>query len=154
MKMDWTLRREWNEGLLTLRHRTDEKLERMAALEIFDGCSRKMLAATARLVDFVQVEAGTVVMRQGTQAGQVVLVSKGKLRIERDGAEAGFAGKDEMFGEMQALGRLPYSESLVAVGSSEVAVIGVRDFLDLLDTVPCLALKVLQRAAQRQQQVA
>jgi CRP-like cAMP-binding protein len=152
--MDWTISREWNEGLLTLRHRTDEKIERMAALAIFDGCSRKMLATIARLVDFVQVEAGDVVMREGAYADQVILISKGRLRIERDGAEAGYAGKGEMFGEMQVLSRLPYSESLVAVGSSEVGVIGVRDFLDLLDTVPCLALKVLQRAAQRQQQVA
>lgn len=153
-KMDWTISREWNEGLLTLRHRTDEKIERMAALAIFDGCSRKMLATIARLVDFVQVEAGTEVIRQGAYADQVVIVSKGRLRIERDGAETGYAGKGEMFGEMQALRRLPYPESLVATGSSEVAVIGAREFLDLLDTVPCLALKVLQRAAQRQQQVA
>lgn len=152
--MDWTLSKELNGGLLTLLHRTDEKIERLATLAIFDNCSRKMLATIARLVDFVQVEAGTVVMRQGALAGQVVLVTKGKLRIERDGAEVGCAARGEMFGEMQALGRLPYSESLVAVGSCEVAVIGEREFLDLLDTVPCLALKVLHSAAQRRQRVA
>lgn len=152
--MDWTVSRDWSEGLLTLRHRTDDKIERLAALAIFDGCSRRMLATVARLVDFVQVEAGSVVTRQGVPADQVVVIAKGRLRIERDGAEAGFAGRGEMFGEMEALGRLPYSESLVATGSSEVAVIGAREFLDLLDTVPCLALRVLQQAAHRDQQVA
>ncbi|CAN5897029.1 hypothetical protein BH23ACT12_BH23ACT12_08370 [soil metagenome] len=152
--MDWTIGRDWNEGFLTLIKRPDGKIERLAALSLFDNCSRKKLAAIARMVDFVQIEPGTTVIGAGGSAVQVVIVSRGTLQILKDGAGAGFAGKGEIFGEMEALGHLPYSESLIAKGQAEVAIIGAREFLDLLDTAPCLALKVLRRAARRQQQVA
>ena len=153
-KMDWTIGRDWNEGLLTLIQRPNGKIERLAELSLFDHCSRRKLAAIARMVDFVQVEPGTTVVLEGTPAAQVVIVSRGTLQIQRDGGAVALAGKGEIFGEMEALGHLPYSESLVASGHAEVAVIGTREFLDLLDTAPCLALKVLRRAARRQQQVA
>lgn len=153
-EMDWTIGRDWNEGILTLRQRSDGKIERLAALSLFDGCSRKKLATIARLVDFVQVAPGTVVIAEGAPAGQVVIAGRGTLQILRDGVVAGLAAKGSVFGEMEAIGHLPYSEGLVAQGHAEVAVIGARDFLDLLDSVPCLALKILQRAARRQQQVA
>ena len=152
--MDWTLGKEWSEGLLTLRHRTDGKIERLAAVALFDGCSRKHLAAIARRVDFVQVSPGTTLIAEGSPASQVLLVSKGKLQILRDGVESGFASRGEMFGEMEAISHLPYSETLVAGSDAEVAVIGTQAFLDLLDQIPCLALKVLQRVARRHQQVA
>jgi CRP-like cAMP-binding protein len=152
--MDWTIGRDWNEGFLTLIQRSDGKIERLAALSLFDGCSRKKLSTIARLVDFVQVAPGTAVITEGAPAEQVVIAGRGSLQIVRDGLGAGLAAKGTVFGEMEAIGHLPYSEGLVAQGHAEVAVIGARDFLDLLDSVPCLALKILQRAARRQQQVA
>ncbi|HYN99638.1 MAG TPA: cyclic nucleotide-binding domain-containing protein [Actinomycetota bacterium] len=152
--MDWTIGRERNEGLLTLRHRPDGKIERLAAVALFDGCSRKDLAAIARRIDFVQVSPGSILMTEGNPANQVVLVSRGKLQVLRNGVESGLAGRGEMFGEMEAISHLPYSETLVAGSDAEVAVLGTRDFLDLLDQIPCLALKILQRVARRHQQVA
>ncbi|MEX0789711.1 MAG: cyclic nucleotide-binding domain-containing protein [Actinomycetota bacterium] len=152
--MDWTIGRDWNEGILTLIQRPNGKIERLAALSLFDHCSRKKLAAIARLVDFVQVEPGAKVIREGEPAAQVVIVSRGTLQIQRDGAGAGLAGKGEIFGEMEVLGRLPYSESLIAKNRAEIGIIGAREFLDLLETAPCLALKVLRRAARGRQEVA
>ncbi|HEX2178412.1 MAG TPA: cyclic nucleotide-binding domain-containing protein [Actinomycetota bacterium] len=152
--MDWNLAKELNEGFLTLVHRSDPKLERLAELEYFDGCSRRELAIAARMVDYVQAESGTVVVDEGTRAGQVVIVSRGKARILRQGAQAGVATKGEVFGEMAVLSHLPYSETLVAQGSVEVAVIAARDFLDLVTAVPCLAQRVLERVARAWQPVA
>ncbi len=152
--MDWTLTRDWNEGFLTLRQRTDGKIEKLAALSLFDGCSRRNLAAIARVTDFVTMAGGTIVSTEGRAADQIVIVNRGKLQVLRQGADAGYAGKGEVFGELEALSRLPYAETLVAQSCAEVAVIGSRDFLDLLNLVPRLALKVLRRVARRQQMVA
>lgn len=152
--MDWNLAKELNDGLLTLVHRSDPKLERLAELEYFDGCSRRELAIAARVVDYVQADSGTVVVDEGTRAGQVVIVSRGNVRILRQGAEAGVASKGEVFGEMAAISHLPYSETLIAQGSVEVAVIAARDFLDLVTAVPCLAQRVLERVARAWQPVA
>ena len=55
---------------------------------------------------------------------------------------------------MAALSHLYYPETLVAKGSVEVAVIGAQDFLSLLDSLPCLALKVLERAVKQPERVA
>lgn len=152
--MDWNLARELNDGFLTLVHRSDPKLERLAELEYFDGCSRRELAIAARLVDFVQAEPGTVVIGEGSPAGQVVIVSRGRTRILRQEANAGIAGKGEVFGEMAVLSHLPYSETLVAQGKVEVAVIAAREFLDLVTAVPSLAQHVLERVARAWQPVA
>lgn len=152
--MDWTLSKDWNEGFLTLRQRSDGKIEKLAALSLFDGCSRKKLATIARLTDFVEIEAGTIVTHEGRPADQIVIVGRGKLQVLRQGAGAGYAGKGEVFGVLEVLSRLPYSETLVAQRGAEVAVIGAGDFLDLLNAVPCLALRVLQRVARRPEKVA
>ncbi len=134
--MDWTLSKDWNEGFLTTRQRSDGKIEKLAALSIFDGCSRKKLATIARLTDFVLVSPGTVILREGEPATQVVIMSQGRLQVQRRGGGAGSAGKGDVFGEIEVLSRLPYSETLVAQSSSEVAVIGAGDFLDLLNRFP------------------
>ena len=149
--MDWTAPRDWNGGLLALIQRTDGKIERLAELDFFDRCSRRALAQAARRVDFIPVQPGTVVVGEGTPARQVLIVARGKLRVLRPGTEEAVAGKGEVFGEMAALSHLPYSETLVAAGHAEVAVIGAREFLDLLEALPCLALKVLQRAVRPRQ---
>jgi CRP-like cAMP-binding protein len=152
--MDWNLAKELNDGFLTLVHRSDPKLERLAELEYFDGCSRRELAIAARLLDYVQADSGTVVVAEGAPAAQVVIVSRGTVRILRQGADAGVASKGEVFGEMAVLSHLPYSETLIAQGSVEVAVIAARDFLDLVTAVPCLAQHVLERVARAWQPVA
>ena len=142
---------DWGAMLLHLMHRSDGKIERLARLELLEGCSRKALSAAARLVDFVQVEPGTVLVREGMTAGQVVWVSCGKVSVSREGQEVHVAGKGAVFGEMAALGRLPYSETAVSLSYAEVAVIEARDYPSLLNTEPCLALKVLERAVRQPQ---
>lgn len=151
--MDWTTPKGWTEGLTALMQKADGKTARLAELEFFDGCSRKALATAARLVDFIHVEPATVLAREGRLAGQVLIVSSGKVTVERSGGEVEIAGKGTLFGEMAALGHLPYPETVAAQGYAEVAVIGAREFRHLLDSAPCLALKVLERIT-RQQRVA
>ena len=152
--MDWNLARELNDGIATLLHRADPKLVRLAELEYFDGCSRRELNIASRLIDYVEADPGTTVIAEGGPAGQVVIVSKGTLQVIRQGIDAGTARKGEVFGEMAVLSHLPYSETLVAQGRVEVAVIGARDFLDLVTAVPCLAHRVLERVARAWQPVA
>jgi len=151
--MDWLLY-NLNEGLLSRIHRSDSKVESLAQLEFFDGCSRKALAAAARLVDFLEFEPGTVLARAGSPAAQVLIVHRGTVEITGEGSGPAMAGKGYLFGEMEALGHLPHSATVIARGSVEVAVIEARDFLQLLDTLPCLALKVLQRVVRQPQKVA
>lgn len=155
--MDWRtagLARELNDELLSRLHRPDAKVERLAALDFFDGCSRRALTRAARLVDFVPAEAGTVLAREGAPAAQVLILARGALAVTRTGAEARTAAKGEVLGEMAALSHLHYPETLVARGPVEVAVIGAREFLSLLDSLPCLALKVLERAVKQPTRVA
>ena len=149
MDLDWIHSREWGDGFLRLMHRTDGKVERLARLPILEGCSRKALGAAARVADFVHVEPGAVLVREGMTAGQVVLVSCGKVLVRRGGHEVAAAGKGAVFGDFAVLSRLPYSETVVAEGFAEVAVIEGRAFLSLLNTLPCLALKILERAVNR-----
>ncbi|HEX2054365.1 MAG TPA: cyclic nucleotide-binding domain-containing protein [Actinomycetota bacterium] len=152
--MDWTTAKELNDELLFRLHRGDPKVERLAGLAFFDGCSRRALSGAARLVDFVEAKAGTVLARQGTPAAQVLILVKGAVEVTKPGSDPRTAAKGEVFGEMAALSRLPHPETLVAQGPVEVAVIGVQNFLALLDSQPCLALKVLERAVKQPQRVA
>lgn len=144
--MDWTTPKDWNEGFLALMQRSNRKIERLAELEFFDGCSRKALAAAARHIDFIAVDPGTVLVAEGTPANQVLIVARGRVRVLAPGRAETLAGKGEVFGELSALSHLPYHETLVAAGDVEVGVIGARDFVDLLNALPCLALRVLRRA--------
>ncbi len=108
------------------------------------------MSTAARLIDFVHVEPGTILAREGEVARQILLVTYGNVLVRHDGIDEGTAGKGALFGEMAALSHLRYPQTVIALGYTEVAVIGARDFLHLLDSAPPLALKVLERAAGRQ----
>lgn len=146
--------KEVRTGIYALLHRSDPKIERLAEISLFDGCSRRELAGIARSVDFVHADAGSELNRAGTPADQVLIVAAGSVRVSPNTGPEFIGAKGAVFGEMAVLSRLPYSETLVARGPVEVAVISGGDFRGLLDSVPCLARKVLQRAVKGLRRVA
>jgi CRP/FNR family transcriptional regulator, cyclic AMP receptor protein len=74
---------------------------------------------------------GEVIFEQGTQADQMYVVRKGKVRIYRDqdGKETTLATlkPQDFFGEMAIFDGKPRSASAQAIGETELEVVGAAD---------------------------
>lgn len=122
---------------------------RLAELQYFGGCTHRELALASRLVDLIEVQAGTVLAQEQAPAHQVLIVVKGRVLILQAGVEVTTLGEGAVIGELAVLGATPNTRTAVAGGPVEVAVISARDFVSLLNNIPHIALGALRRAARR-----
>lgn len=94
-------------------------------------------------------EAGSVLFREGTASGTVVLLNDGRVKITsvtEDGQEALLAirGPGDVLGELGALDGTPRSATVTAVDDVDALVVPARAFRSLVRRDGRLALEILQ----------
>jgi CRP-like cAMP-binding protein len=97
----------------------------------------------------VNVTAGTVLMREGATAHEMVVVMKGELEVSRDGEHVADIGPGGFAGEMALLTRSHRNSTVTAKTDVELLHIDGREFSSLLDEVPHLAVKMLPIIVRR-----
>ncbi len=127
----------------------DPKLELLARVPLFAGCSRSAVNAIASLVDEVDVPDGKVLLQQGAMAHEFFLILEGRVRMERDGHVLGHLGPGEFMGEIALIDKGPRTATATAEGPGRVGVLAPREFHSLLDTHPDVRMAVLQALARR-----
>jgi CRP/FNR family cyclic AMP-dependent transcriptional regulator len=127
----------------------NRKLEHLANVKMFSSLNKKELGLIERASDVVNVKAGTEIVTEGKMGHEFYLILEGEASVRRGGRKIATLGPGNYFGEMALLDRGPRSATIVAESNMELAIIGQREFMAVLDQVPAVAHKMLVSMAAR-----
>jgi CRP/FNR family transcriptional regulator, cyclic AMP receptor protein len=107
------------------------------------------LQRIARIADELDLRQGKVLIREGDRGREFFVIVSGEVEVRRKGRKVATLGPGSFVGEMALLSKIPRTATVTAVTPLDVLVITDRAFLDLLDRVPELWLKVARALAER-----
>jgi CRP/FNR family transcriptional regulator, cyclic AMP receptor protein len=130
--------------------RKDAKIELLRGLPLFADCTKKELQGVAQVAEEIAVEAGSVLIREGDRGHEAFVVVAGRVDVSREGVGTfAVSGPGEVLGEMALFSNRPRNATVTAAVPTRLLRIGDRDFLDLLDRLPHLWLKIAASLADR-----
>jgi CRP/FNR family cyclic AMP-dependent transcriptional regulator len=129
--------------------RANAKLDLLRGLPLFEHCSKKDLQRITQIADELDVRAGKVLISEGTRGREFFAIVEGEVEVRRKGRRVGTLGPGSFVGEMALLSRIPRTATVTALTPLDVLVITDRAFVDLLDKMPDLWLKVARALADR-----
>jgi CRP-like cAMP-binding protein len=127
----------------------DTKIEALKRAPLFAELSRKELVEVARLTDELEVEAGSVLAREGEIGHEFFVVVEGEAEFTRKGKKLRVPQPVAFFGEISLVEHTPRLATVKAKTPMRLFVLGEREFHRLLDTNPRIERKVLKALARR-----
>jgi CRP-like cAMP-binding protein len=127
----------------------DRKLEHLSKVQMFSSLNKRELRLIAKATEVINVKAGTEIVREGTPGHEFYLVVDGQAAVRRNGRKVATLGPGRYFGELALLDRGPRSATVVAETDMELALLGQREFLGVLNAVPAVSQKLLVSMAAR-----
>ena len=116
---------------------------------LFENCSKQELQSIARIADELDVREGKVLIREGERGREFFVIVTGEVEVRRKGRKMATLGPGSFVGEMALLSKIPRVATVTAVTPLDVLVITDRAFLDLLEKMPSLTVKVARTLAER-----
>jgi CRP/FNR family transcriptional regulator, cyclic AMP receptor protein len=132
-----------------VRLRKDAKLELLAGVPLFAGCSKKELGEISTLADELSFPAGTTLIEEGRQGHEFFILIEGDVDVRAKGQKVASLGDGSFFGEMSLVSSRPRNATVTASSPVRVLVIHEQAFRRLLRDSPPIQLKVLQTLADR-----
>jgi CRP/FNR family cyclic AMP-dependent transcriptional regulator len=126
----------------------------LKGMPLFAGLGEASLLALARAGKFMQVEKGQFIFFQSDPAEKVYIVRMGLISIVLESPDGREMVINEMrpgdyFGEVGVITNQPRSTSAIARKESGLLALPRQAFLDILDSEPALARRVLELTANR-----
>jgi CRP/FNR family cyclic AMP-dependent transcriptional regulator len=136
--------------------RRDRFRSSLKQIPMFASCTKAELEQITRLADTVDVREGERLTREGASAGEFMVIVEGEATVTQRGETIRRLGPGDWLGEIALLDRGPRTATVVADTPMVIEVISRQAFLDLLRTVPTIAIKIATGLAQmvRHQDVA
>jgi CRP-like cAMP-binding protein len=131
--------------------RSDPFVDILATVPLFSACSKKELQLVARGAERIAVDAGKVIVVEGSAGSEFFVIISGAARVERSGRKVASLGPGNFFGDLALLDRAPRNASVIAESPMELAKVGQKAFDELLD-VPGFSKKLLAGLARRLRQ--
>jgi CRP/FNR family cyclic AMP-dependent transcriptional regulator len=125
------------------------KVEALKRAPLFEGLSRKELRELAKGVEDLEVEAATVLCREGRRGSEFFVIVEGEVEITRDGKRLASLGPGDFFGEISILENVPRTATVTARTPLRVFVLTRQYFKGLLLRNPAVEGKVLRSLAKR-----
>jgi CRP-like cAMP-binding protein len=135
--------------VLAVLLRADTRVELIRGLPLFELCSKRDLRRIASLAEERTLEAGTELIHEGEPGREFYVVVDGQVDVRRRGRRIARLAKGSYVGEIALLSRSPRTATVVAATPLRVLAISGRDFVELLDSLPELWLKVARTLADR-----
>jgi CRP-like cAMP-binding protein len=130
--------------------RKDAKIELLRHVTLFAGCSKRDLAAIARITDEIDFKPGKTLIRQGASGRQFFVIIDGAVEVVRDGEHLPRdRGGSEFFGEISLVSGYPATATVTTTEPTRALVIGQREFKSLLDRSPSIHRRVLHSFSER-----
>lgn len=127
----------------------DTKVAALKRSPLFAGLSNKELEELAQITEDMEVEAGTVLARQGEAGREFFVVLDGKVDVTRDGHALTPQGGVDFFGELALVADMPRTATLTARTPLRFFVLTSQGFRSMLARNPDVELKVLRSMVKR-----
>jgi CRP/FNR family cyclic AMP-dependent transcriptional regulator len=125
------------------------KIDLLRRVPLFEQCSKRDLKSIAQIADEVDFRSGRVLIEEGARGREFFVIVSGEVEVRRNGRKVATLGPGSFVGEMALLSKAPRTATVTAVTDLDVLVIADRAFLNLLDRMPDLWLKVARALAER-----
>ena len=119
--------------MLATRRPPSSFIDQLRGISLFSGCTDKELQHIDRLGCPNEVEAGTVLCRQGSVGRQTFVILDGEATVAIDGAEVAHLGPGSFFGEMSVLDGTPRVGTVIAKTPMRLLVFTPQELAQLLD---------------------
>jgi CRP-like cAMP-binding protein len=129
--------------------RSKARTDLLKSVPLFEHCSRRDLARIAAITDEMAVADGDVLITEGDRGREFFVIISGDVEVRRKGRKVASLGPGTYFGEIALLSQKPRTATVTAVTPLRLLVIADRAFVDLLDAMPELWLKVARSLAER-----
>ena len=123
------------------------KLDHLARVPLFDGCSRKELTSIAKAGDEIKMTEGTLIIDQGQMGREAFVVLDGQVTVKRGGRKITSLGPGGIVGELSLLDHGPRTATVVCDTDCTLFVIDQRHFRAVLEQFPSIAMKLLATLA-------
>jgi CRP/FNR family cyclic AMP-dependent transcriptional regulator len=127
----------------------DTKVEALKRAPLFEGLSKKELTLLARVSEDMELEAGTVLCREGDLGHEFFVIVEGETEITKKGRKLANRSGGDFVGEIALLEEVPRTATVKAKTPLRVFVLTSRDFRHLLEESPQVERKVLRALAKR-----
>ncbi len=129
--------------------RADAKVDLIRRLPLFELCSKRDLRRIAALAVERSVDDGTELITEGEPGTEFYVVVEGEVDVRRGRRRIARLGPGSYVGEIALLSRSPRTATVVAATPLRVLTISGQDFVELVDAIPELWLKVARTLADR-----
>jgi len=127
----------------------DGKIDLIAKVPLFAGLSKRQLAQVASIADEIDLPQGKILTREGERGREFFILLEGEAEVRRKGRKLATRRAGEFFGEIALLSNVPRVATVTAATPVQALVLRDVDFRALLAQTPQIALKVLEKVAER-----
>jgi CRP-like cAMP-binding protein len=128
---------------------TDQKLELLKRVPLFEGLSRQDLEQVEQLAEEIDVPAGQVLTRQGSPGSEFFIVVEGDVQIDHDGHTIRTIGAGDFLGEIALIDDSPRTATATTATPAKLLVLGRREFRSLMAGHPSIEACVLRCLVER-----
>ena len=129
--------------------RTTSALDRLQAVPLFAGCTKKELQALDSACTEVRYPDGKVLCKEGEPGRELMIIVEGKASVDREGQHVATLGAGEFLGELSLLDHGPRTATVTADGDVVLLVLTPSELASVLSQVQPLALRMLATLASR-----
>jgi CRP-like cAMP-binding protein len=129
--------------------REDPKLVALRAVPLFEGLTKKELAAVARAADEVELPVGRELIREGRFGRQFFILLDGEAVVRRRGRKVNTLRKGDFFGEISLLTDRVATATVTAATAVRTLVVTSASFKKLVRDDPRVQWRVMTALVKR-----
>src|SRR5918998_3338970 len=127
----------------------DTKVKSLRQAPLFEGLSKKELTELARRSEDMELDAGTVLCKEGEIGQEFFVIVEGEVEIKRKGRRLGTRGAGDFIGEIALLEDIARTATVTAKTPVRVFVLTRPTFQHLVNENPAVERKVMRTLARR-----
>jgi CRP-like cAMP-binding protein len=127
----------------------DTKIKSLRQAPLFEGLSKKELTELARRSEDMELDAGTVLCREGDVGQEFFVILEGQVEVKRKGKRIGTREAPDFIGEIALLEDIKRTATVTAKTPLHVFVLTRPAFQHLVNEHPAVERKVLRTLARR-----
>ena len=129
--------------------RQDPKLLALRTVPLFEGLTKKELAAVARVADELELRAGRELIREGRFGRQFFILLDGEAVVRRRGRKVNTLRKGDFFGEISLLSDRVATATVTATTPVRTLVVTRASFKKLVRDDPRVQWRVMTALVKR-----
>jgi CRP/FNR family transcriptional regulator, cyclic AMP receptor protein len=136
-------------GAQLFRRRPDEKTKLLQSVPLFGELSRTQITQVEQLVTEIKAPAGQRLATAGEYGKELVIIVEGRATVIVGRKRTVRLGPGDFWGEMSLVDGGPRSATVEAASDMRLLVVGGREFSQLLQRAPLIAIKIMRVMSQR-----